>query len=427
LRNETKKQIVLNLISQISHLKSQTMYKIQSAKLLKEIMGNYFLGMKNTEKKVAWCTSVGPAELLRSFDFEVHFPGALLGATRTAGDFIPESSKLGYSNDICSYLTADIGSFLKKQTPLQEHYGLEGPPKPNLLVYNTNQCREVQDWLTYYSKELNCPIAGITPPRHVNEVTDAHIKDVSDQFKAMIPVCEKVSGKKFDIDKFRETLKLSKEATDLWKKVLATAKSSPSPLSFFDATIHMGPIVVLRGTQIAKDYYTTLLKELEENVSNKIGFLTEERSRIYWDGMPIWGKLRPLSELFVQNNSAVVASTYCNSWVFDAFDEKFPFESSAKAYTEIFINRSEQAKQGILTNLVKEFSIDGMIFHDAKTCANNSNSRFGMPQRISQSLGIPTLIIEGDLCDLRFYSEGQSITKIETFIEQIESSKTVTR
>ncbi|MBI2966310.1 MAG: 2-hydroxyacyl-CoA dehydratase [Bacteroidetes bacterium] len=414
------------------------MYKIQSAKLLKEVMGNYFLGMlnevksasggKDTSKKMAWCTSVGPAELLRSFGFEVHFPenhGALLGATRTAGDFIPESTKIGYNSDICSYLTADIGSYLKKQTPLQEHYGLDGPPKPDLIVYNTNQCREVQDWMTWFAKELNCPIAGITPPRHLDEVTDAHIQDVAAQFKAIIPACEKASGQKFDIDRFREVLKLSKEATDLWKKVLGTAKFSPSPISFFDATIHMGPIVVLRGTQIAKDYYAALLKELEDNVTKKIGFLTEERSRIYWDGMPIWGKLRPMSELFIQNNAAVVASTYCNSWVFDAFDEKAPFESSARAYTEIFINRSEDAKLKILSGLVKDFRIDGMIFHDAKTCANNSNSRFGLPQRVTESLGIPTLVIEGDLCDLRFYSEGQTTTKIETFLEQIESSKTI--
>src|SRR3990172_10040664 len=279
--------------------------------------------------------------------------------------------------------------------------------------------------MNYFAKEMNCPIAGITPPRHMDEVTDAHINDVSAQFKAMIPALEKASGKKFDIDRFRETLKLSKEATYLWEKVLWTASASPSPISFFDATIHMGPIVVLRGTQLAKDYYATLLKELLDNVEKKIGFLEEERSRIYWDGMPIWGKLRPMSDLFIENKAAVVASTYCNSWVFDAFDEKAPFESSAKAYTEIFINRSEAAKEKILAGLVKDFRIDGMIFHDAKTCANNSNSRFGMPQRISETLGIPTLVIEGDLCDLRFYSEGQTKTKIETFLEQIESSKVV--
>lgn len=257
----------------------------------------------------------------------------------------------------------------------------------------------------------------------MDDVTQEEIEDVASQFKNMIPICEKVTGIKFDIDRFRETLKLSAEATELWKKVLWTATNTPAPISFFDATIHMGPIVVLRGTQIAKDYYTALLKELEGNVENGIGFLEKEQCRIYWDGMPIWGKLRSMSDLFSQNNAAVVASTYCNSWVFDAFDPRHPFESSAKAYTEIFINRSEDAKQKILSELVRLFRIDGIIFHDAKTCANNSNNRFGMPQRLTESLGIPTLVIEADLCDLRFYSEGQSITKIETFIEQIESSK----
>lgn len=399
------------------------MYEINARHKLKSIMQEYFSGFK---KPVAWCTSVGPAELLRSFGFEVYFPenhGALLGATRAANDCIPEAAKLGYADDICSYLTSDIGSALKKQTPLKDHYGLNAPPKPDLIVYSTNQCREVQDWFTWLGKKSGCPVVGIHPPRHLDEVTKEIIDDVAAQFKRIIPACEAASGNKFDIDKFRETLKLSKEATDLWKKVLWTSRATPAPISFFDASIHMAPIVVLRGTQVAKDYYEILLAELEENIKKGTGFIENEKCRVYWDGMPIWGKLRPLSELFIQNKAAIVASTYCNSWVFNAFDEKNPFESSAQAYTEIFINRSEKAKQNILIELAKDFNIDGIIFHDAKTCANNSNSRFGMPQRITEATGIPTLIIEGDLCDMRFYSEGQSMTKIETFIEQIESIK----
>jgi benzoyl-CoA reductase/2-hydroxyglutaryl-CoA dehydratase subunit BcrC/BadD/HgdB len=107
----------------------------------------------------------------------------------------------------------------------------------------------------------------------------------------------------------------------------------------------MGPIVVLRGTQIAKDYYQMLLDELQGNMTKGIGFLEEEKCRIYWDGMPIWGKLRPLSELFIQNKAAIVASTYCNSWVFDAFDERYPFESSAKAYTENLHQQKRKCKR----------------------------------------------------------------------------------
>lgn len=399
-----------------------TEYEIKSTAVLKNLMNDYFQSFKSNWKPVAWCTSVGPAELLRSFGFEVYFPenhGALMGATRTAGDYIPVATKCGFTNDICSYLTSDIGAHLSNNSPLKKHYGLDGSPKPDLIVYNTNQCREVEDWFSFFAKKFNCPFAGIHPPRHLDEVTKTEVDAVAEQFKAIIPICENVSKKKFDIDKFREVLKLSKDATVLWRKVLETAKNSPSPLNFFDGTIQMGPIVVLRGTQQAKGYYSILLKELEENVKNKIGFLEKESCRIYWDGMPIWGKLRSLSDLFSKNNAAVVASTYCNSWVFDDFDEKNPFESSALAYTEIFINRSEKAKMEILKSLIKEYNINGVVFHDAATCFNNSNARFGMPMRLKEETGVETLVIEGDLCDLRFFSEGQTNTKIETFIEQL--------
>jgi benzoyl-CoA reductase/2-hydroxyglutaryl-CoA dehydratase subunit BcrC/BadD/HgdB len=402
------------------------MLEIKSAKLLKEVMKNYFTSMVNSEKKIAWCSSVGPAELLRSFGFEVYFPenhGALLGATREAGDYIPVSAKYGYSNQICSYTTSDIGAFISNSTPLKKHYGLESIPTPDLIVYNTNQCREVEDWFTYFSNHFKCPVIGINPPRYLDEVTNEELSLVVAQFKNMIPVCEEVSGRKFDLQSFQNTIKLSREATVLWQKVLKTSKASPAPFSFFDGSIHMGPIVVLRGAQEAIDYYKALLEELEGYVNQGAGFLENENCRIFWDGMPIWGKLKMLSNLFKQNNTAVVASTYCNSWIFDDFDEKKPFESSALAYTEIFINRSEKAKMKMLKDWVEEYRIDGVIFHDSKTCFNNSNARFGMPLRLKEETGIQTLVVEGDLNDLRFFSEGQSTSKIETFIEQIENKQ----
>jgi benzoyl-CoA reductase/2-hydroxyglutaryl-CoA dehydratase subunit BcrC/BadD/HgdB len=388
-------------------------------------MNNYFLSLSQAPK-IAWCTSVGPAELLRSFGFEVYFPenhGALLGATHKAVDYIPEAVKCGYSGHICSYTTSDIGAYLSNETPLSTHYGLEKIPQPDLIVYNTNQCREVEDWFTFYADQFNCPIVGIHPPRHLNEVGKAEVDLVVKQFKEIIPACEHASGSKFDIDRFREVLKLSKEATILWQQVLQTAKASPAPITFFDGSIHMGPIVVLRGTQIAIDYYKVLLAEMENNVAANIGCLKDEDCRLFWDGMPIWGRLRMLSDLFLQNNTSVVASTYCNSWIFDDFVEINPFESTALAYTKIFINRSEKAKMEFFRNWVSEYKVDGFIFHDSKTCFNNSNAKFGLPQRLSEELGLPTLIIEGDLCDTRFFSDGQSITKIETFLEQIEGQK----
>jgi benzoyl-CoA reductase/2-hydroxyglutaryl-CoA dehydratase subunit BcrC/BadD/HgdB len=403
--------------------------KIQATGHMRKIMADYFYELDRASKegspKVAWCTSVGPAELLLSLGFVVHYPenhGAVLGSTRTAMDYIPVANSVGYSPDICSYLTSDIGAFIKKETPLSKAYeGIEGLPKPDVLVYNTNQCRDVQDWFGWYSRELDVPALGISTYRNIGEITEEHLNSIAYQIKGLIPPLEKISGNKFDIDKFREVLSLSKDCTLLWKKVLEANTAIPAPMSFFDGTIHMGPAVVLRGSPQAVEYYQVLIKELEDKIANKDGAIEGEKFRLYWEGMPIWGKLRDLAELFIDLKTAVIASTYCNSWIFDGFDPGDPFMSMARAYTEIFIVRNENFKEKYIEDMVNKYKINGILFHDAKTCPNNSNNRYGMPERLEKKLNIPSITINGDLNDLRCYSEEQAKTNIEAFIEQLEA------
>ena len=403
--------------------------KLQSANELRRTMDCYFARLKEAvdtrNKKIAWCTSVGPAELLYSMGFEVYFPenhGAMLGASKTADKYIPTAVAHGYSPEICSYLTSDIGAFLQNETPLQKS-GFKSVPKPDILVYNTNQCHEVGDWFMYYAKHFNVPVLGVNTPLWISELTPSIINSVANQFKDLVPELEKVSEQKFDLEKFRETVRLSHDGCVLWRKVLETAMHKPSPINFFDSAIHMGPIVVMRGTQYAVDYYKILLAELQERIKNNIGAVPSEKLRIYWDGMPLWYKLSSMAKLFASLDTCIVASTYCNSWIFDDLDPKDPFQSSALAYCKLFIVRSDEEKQKVLEKLMVDFSIDGIIYHDAKTCSRNSNNRFGLPNRLNSKNNIPYLEINGDLCDSRCYSEEQSIIAIETFIEQLSTRK----
>jgi benzoyl-CoA reductase/2-hydroxyglutaryl-CoA dehydratase subunit BcrC/BadD/HgdB len=409
--------------------------KIAATDTMKKLMADHFYELDKAAKegkpKVAWCTSVGPAELLRAFGFVVYFPenhGAMLGATRMATEFIPVANALGYSPEVCSYMTSDIGAYLKKTTPLSSAYqGITSIPKPDVLVFNTNQCREVQDWFNFFGREFKAPVVGINTYRGVAEVTKSHIDGIVGQFKSLIPTLEKVSGTKFDIDRLRDVVRLSRRCSELWKEVLDTAANVPSPFTFFDGTIHMGLAVVMRGTEVANKYYELLLSELKERVRNGVAAVDGEKHRLYWEGMPIWGKLRDLSTLFLELGTCVVASTYCNSWIFSAFDPAQPFESMARAYTELFIVRNDAAKEKYITEMLKFFKCDGIVYHDSKTCPNNTNSRHGMPQRLQDATGIPFVIIAGDLNDLRCYSEEQAKTQIEAFIEQLESAPAAER
>jgi benzoyl-CoA reductase/2-hydroxyglutaryl-CoA dehydratase subunit BcrC/BadD/HgdB len=411
----------------MSEEKKAAIKKIQATGMMRKIMADYFYELDKASKegspKIAWCTSVGPAELLLSLGFLVYYPenhGAMLGATRAANNYIPVANAVGYSPDICSYLTSDVGAFLKKETPLSLAYeGIEGVPKPDVLVYNTNQCRDVQEWFSWYSRELKVPAMGISTYRNIGKIENYHLESIVSQTKDMIPPLEEISGQKFDIDNLRHFLSLSYDCTQLWKKILETNTATPAPMSFFDATIHMGPAVVLRGNPQAVEYYKVLLKELEERVTNKEGAVEGEKFRLYWEGMPIWGKLRDLAEFFISFKTAVIASTYCNSWIFDAFDPKDPFMSIARAYTEIFIVRDEGYKEKYIEEMAHKYKLDGILFHDAKTCPNNSNNRYGMPERLEKKLNIPAITINGDLNDMRCYSEEQAKTNIEAFIEQL--------
>jgi benzoyl-CoA reductase/2-hydroxyglutaryl-CoA dehydratase subunit BcrC/BadD/HgdB len=406
--------------------KKVTIRKIQAAGPMRDLMAEYFKELDEASRtggaKVAWCTSVGPAELLRAFGFRVYFPenhGALLGSSRMAADLIPAANAIGYSPDICSYLTSDIGSWLRKSTPLTKAFGMASVPKPDVLVYNTNQCRDVQDWMSFYQRELGVPLCGIETPRSIGELARSHVEDLAAQHRALVPVLEQVSGVGFDVDRLREVVASSYRCTLLWKRVLRAAVHQPSPLTFFDGTIHMGPAVVLRGDPRAERYYELLAAELEGRIEQGVGAVDGETHRLYWEGMPVWGKLREHAELFASRRTCVVASTYCNSWIFEALAHPEPFEAMARAYAELFIVRNEAFKESYLSRMVRDYHIDGIVYHDAKTCPNNSNNRYGMPDRLVKKLGVPYVVVNGDLNDLRLYSEEQARTQFEALIEQL--------
>ena len=406
--------------------------KLKAAVTTSRFMADYYhelnAASKNGTPKIAWCTSVGPAEILRTLGFLVYFPethAAMLGATRMSTELIPEANALGYSPDICSYLTSDIGAFLKGVTPLSKIYkGIEDVPKPDVLVFNTNQCRDVQDWFSWYGKKFNAPVLGIYTHRNVGEVTESHVASIAKQMQDLVEPLEEISGQPFRLDTLKQVVSLSRTCSELWRKVLETATAQPSPLTFFDGTTLMGPAVVGRGTQKAVDVYKILLAELNDRIQNNEGAINKERFRLYWDGMPVWGRLRPHSELFAGLQANVLASTYCNSWIFSALDENDPFNSMARAYTELFIVRSDDEKETYIKQMLKFYNVDGIIYHDAKTCPNNTNCRYGMPQRLEQQTDIPSLIINADLNDMRMVSDEQTTTNVEAFIEQLEENRT---
>ena len=231
------------------------MSTLQSTARLKDILADYFQDLQRAhttrEAPIAWCTSVGPSELLIALGFRVYYPenhGAMLGALRLANDYMPRAHARGYSPDACSYLASDVGAHLAGETPLRR-YGLESVPRPDVLVFNTNQCRDVRDWFEFYGREWNVPVIGVTSMRGIDEITDSMTDAIAQQLEGLVPTLESVADRRLDAAELEAAVGRSLELSRLWNACLGTAAHRPAPFSFFDGTVQMAPAVVMRATE----------------------------------------------------------------------------------------------------------------------------------------------------------------------------------
>jgi len=387
---------------------------LECAPRLKEIIREYYRDLDRAAhdpaRRVAWCSGFGPVELVRAMGFVPYFPenhSALIGAGRLSDKFIRLAVADGFSPFASSEMLADIGAMLAGESPLVAVHGISGIPAPRVLVYSTNAGRYVARWFEYYCNRLGAPLLGLHPPPALDDVDDIDVAAAVGQVWRLCERLEPVAGAPLDQDRLAEVVDLSARASALWARVLDLAKRVPSPLTYFDTLIHVAPMLLLRGTAQAVAYYEVLLAELEQRVADKVAAVPGERMRFYWEGPPMWCALRPLAELFLDNQVAVVASSWTRMFAFEGLDRDNPIESLARAGTSLFANRSREFKARLLAAEFLRYGVDAAAWHDARTSPEHSNARSGLHIRLERDAGVRPLVMEGDTHDLRLVSLDQ--------------------
>lgn len=398
--------------------------KIKSAKKMREIMTDYYMEAKSARqngKKVAWITSGGPVEPLIAMDVIPVYPenhGAMIGASKMGGDLCEKAEEMGYSRDVCSYARSDIACSTVQGGPIG------GLPEPDMLICCNNICGTVLKWYEVQARYYDIPLFIFDTPFCHTEFPEIAKDYVRKQVKEYLEFLETVCGKPFDYDRMDEVGRLSIQAQKLWRAVLDTAMNKPSPISAFDAFFHLALIVTLRGTPIVLEYYETLLEEMKERVANGISAVPNEKYRLLWDNIPVWYRLRWLSEKFADHDACLVADTYTSAWVsqMDMFDENNFIENMAEGYTAIYLNISIDDMAKMILDMVDKYDVDGMVMHSNRSCKPYSLGQYDIQRIIQRERGIPTLILEADMVDERNFSESQIETRIDAYMETIRKS-----
>jgi len=395
--------------------------KFRSSKRMREIMTEYYIEAKTadqTGKKVAWITSGGPVEPLIAMDVIPVYPenyGAMIGASHMGGDLCAKAEALGYSTDLCSYARADIACALEDGGPIG------GLPKPDMLVCCNNICGTVMKWYEIQARLFDVPLFIFdTPFCHVDFAEEAR-RYVRAQIGEYIGFLEGVCNKKFDLDRSMEVGILSLKGQRLWQEVLDAAAHRPSPMTAFDAFFFLALIVTLRGTDKVVDFYTELLEEVRERVTQGISAVGNERYRLLWDNLPVWYRLKWLSDTFAAHGACLVADTYTTAWCgsMKYIDEADFIGSMAEAYTRIYLNIGVDEMAKTILAMIDKYEVDGLVMHSNRSCKPYSFGQYDIMRIIREKKGIPCMMLESHMVDERSFSESQALTRIDAFMEVI--------
>lgn len=400
--------------------------KIKSVKKMKDIMTNYYIEAKTAEKtgkKVAWITSGGPVEPLIAMDVIPVYPenhGAMIGASKMGADLCQKAEAMGYSNDLCSYARSDISSATVSGGPIG------GLPKPDMLICCNNICGTVLKWYEIQSRYFKAPLFILDTPFCHTQFTAEAKNYVKKQIEEYILFLEEICGRKIDTDRMMEVGKLSVEGQRLWQAVLDTAMHKPAPFSAFDAFFHLALIVTLRGTTQAVDYYTGLLAEMKQRIADGIGAVENEKYRLLWDNIPVWYKTKWLSDKFAAAGACLVADTYTSAWCgsLKYIDENNFLESMAEGYTRIYLNIGVDQMANEVVKMIDKYSADGFVLHSNRSCKPYSFGQLDIQRIVREKRGVPSLMIDADMVDERFFSDSQIATRIDAFMEMVKEKKT---
>lgn len=376
-------------------------------------------------------------ELLRVFDFPLVFPeiNSLQTAVRKVShEFLAKAEDYGYSPDICGYVKADVATQLERG-----NHPMGRIPKPSLVVL-TNACNTYIKWAEIWERFHGAPVftldvpgnrSGAPPSRRGEAAYAADLAYVEGQVRELIALCERISGKRLDIDRLREVLAAVNDMTESYHKVLEINRRRPAPYNALtDGTLYLGMSNAFRGSPEGSLYFRQLVEELAHKAARGIGAVEKEEFRLAVAGVPCYPIYRRWSEMFSCWGGSFVVSTYMRfaSGGLNCgfrYDLKRPVESLAEGVFLAVRDAMDSMfyPERFLAESIGPYGVDGIVFHPIKSCRTTSTGMADARRTLMERTGIPSLLLESDMMDRRVVSEAQMKNRADAFFEALRARR----
>lgn len=419
---------------------SHLIKKDSAMELQRKMQEDYYkalLGAKETGKKVVYTFVSGNlTSLIRSFDAIPLYPEIIAlqaGMRRQTDDQIRIAEEFRHSEDVCTYVKANIGMMLGGAIG---PYGETVPP-PDLMILSYAGCFTYMKWFEVLKKMYpDVPVVMVhVPYQGDNKYTPEMIDYIVSQLKKdLIPAMEKLTGNKYDEEKVSRSHELAAIAEEDMVAVLRSPVNIPSPIdAFFAGVYYIGPMFNgWRGTQACVDYYRALRADVEDRIAKKLGPIgpsgvMDEKFRLVMDGAQSWISFQDNWELFDEWGVVTVGATYPKvggffEWGF-RHDPKRPLESEAEYCLTCIANIGLKDRIRLVESYFHDFHADGFVIASIKSCNGFSACQLTMLHELEKRLGVSGAFIEYDIVDSRYYSKSNIKVRMESYLQMLAEKK----
>lgn len=357
---------------------------------------------------VAWCGIAVPFDLLNAMGITscfVEFVGAVLAATGTADPFLEEAEQAGFVGDTCGYHRAVIGAARKNVMP-----------RPDFLIASSCPCSGGVAVMENLARLFNKELFVLNVPQ---ENSKQSVTYLAEQIKEMVAFVVRHTGKPLDERKLRQAVENTNRARKLMQDVYQLAQNVPSPTDGRLLTNFGLVMPLFCGTAAAVDIAQAYKDEFTDRLDRGIQGVPAEKLRLLW----IQNRIQfdnPLVELLEKEYKANIVSDELNDIYWDPIDPDDPYSDMARRAISIPLNGSMQGRIKHLQKLARTYKLDGAINPCHWGCRQGTGAR-GLISEGLKEVGVPVLNLEVDCVDKRNFAEGQLRTRLEAFIEMLES------
>ncbi|HEY4662237.1 MAG TPA: 2-hydroxyacyl-CoA dehydratase family protein [Candidatus Humimicrobiaceae bacterium] len=353
-----------------------------------------------------------PFEMFYALGITPFLPEVMAGFTAGLGlapQTLKEASSNWYSQDLCTFHRSASGAV-----------ELDLFPRPDYIITSNLACDAAQK--SFYMHSLKYDIEKnfylIDVPYRYSEES---LRYLTSQIKNICTdICSK-TGKKLDISMFEEAIKLSNELRKLAIEVGSLRKTLVNYPPSFNGLNFIMPFHGLAGTKEAVILYKEIYKDLKKYLDkqHKEGpDRNKPAKRILWLHLKPYYRNEIFDILYRENCRVVFEEINHVYW--PELDYKKPFESLAKKMLSNFLAGSIDNRIDITLKAARDYKADGTILFSHWGC-RQSNGGARIIKDSLKKLNIPTLVLDGDCVDQSNSSQGQVKTRLQGFIEILNS------